>query len=154
MFSLLIAFVHFTNFRSFHHWFFWCFYFTTNFYYCFSPIFFTLTVFLSDTSFSYCCTASATDWRELVLLSGVFYLTLLPHICHSKASATDLRELFYPQEVSTLRSFPILGTTYFYQGFTRSQHFLLQDCRAYHWGSKQRPGSSACLNYTEFSKRC
>ena len=153
MFSLLIAFVHFTNFRFFHHCFFWCFYFTTNFYYCFSPIFFTLTVFSSDTSLFYCCTASATDLRQLVLLSGVFYLTLLPHSCHSKASATDLRVLFYLQEISTLRSFPIFGTTCFYQGSTRSQHFLLQDCRVYHSGSKQRPGPSVCLNYTELSKR-
>ena len=147
MFSLLIAFVHFTNC------FFWCFYFTTNFYYCFSPIFFTLTVFSSDTSFFYCCTASATDLRELVVFSRVFYLTLLPHSCHSKASATDLRVLFYAQKISTLRSFPIFGTTCFYQGFTRSQHFLLQDSRAYHSGSKQRTGPSVCLNYTEFSKR-
>ena len=43
-----------------------------------------------------CCTAIATDLRKLFLLSGVFYLTLLPHICHSTASSTDLRELFFP----------------------------------------------------------
>ena len=53
MFSLLIAFVHFTNFRVFHHCFFRCFFFTTDFYYCFSgvfisPTFFTITFFLRE----------------------------------------------------------------------------------------------------------
>ena len=30
-----------------------------------------------------CCTVSATDLKELFLLSGVFYLTLLPDIWHN-----------------------------------------------------------------------
>ena len=59
-----------------------------------SPTFFTLTAFLLHTSFLCCCTASATDLREHLLPSGVFYLTLLPHICYSIGGATDLRELF------------------------------------------------------------
>ena len=39
--------------------------------------------FLSVTSFLCCCTVSVTDWRELILLSGIFYLTLLPNIWHN-----------------------------------------------------------------------
>ena len=64
--SLLIAFFHVTNFAA----------------------------FLSGTSLC-CCTTSATDLREFLLLSCLFHLTLLPHICHSTASATDLREPFF-----------------------------------------------------------
>ena len=57
---VLIAFIHFTNFL------------------------YTDSFFLPDTSFLYCCTWSATDLRELFLLSGgVFYLTLLPDIWHT-----------------------------------------------------------------------
>ena len=82
VFSLLIAFVHFITVSSgvfisplilllFS---FLCFHFS-NFLYC--------DCFLSGTSFLCCCTASATDLREFFLLSGVFYLTLLPDICHN-----------------------------------------------------------------------
>ena len=39
--------------------------------------------FLSGTLFLCCCTASATDLRELFLVSGVFYLSLLPEIWHN-----------------------------------------------------------------------
>ena len=65
MFSLLIC--------SLHHCFFRYFYFTTGFFGC----------FLSGTSFLRCCTVSATVLRELFLLSGLFYLTLLPDIWHN-----------------------------------------------------------------------
>ena len=53
-----------------------------------------------------CCTLSATDLREFFLLSGVFYLTRLPHICHNTASATDLRELFLLSDVFYLTLLP------------------------------------------------
>ena len=72
-------------------------YFTTDFYYCFSvvfisPIFFTMTVFLSGTSFLCCCTASGTDSRELFLLAGIFVLNL------SGSPATFKEELPAPRE--------------------------------------------------------
>ena len=62
-------------------------YFTTDFYYCFSvvfisPIFFTMTVFLSGTSFLCCCTASGTDSRELFLLAGIFVSNLSGSSCN------------------------------------------------------------------------
>ena len=96
-------------FRVFHQCFFRCSDFTVDFYYCLliafvhsitvssgvfiSPLVlllffecFHFTNFLyrdwvlSGTSFLRCCTASATNLRELFLLSIVFYLTLLPNI--------------------------------------------------------------------------
>ena len=54
--------------------------------------------FLSGTSFLCCCTASATDLRELFSLSGVF----------------------------TLHFFPRFGTTSFYQGFPGAGSFALK----------------------------
>ena len=47
---------------------------------------------------------SATNLGEVFPLSGIFYLTLLPHISHSNASATDLRELSLPSDIFTLQS--------------------------------------------------
>ena len=53
--------------------FFECFDFTNFLYHdCFLPV----------SSFLCCCTVSVTDWRELILLSGILYLTLLPNIWH------------------------------------------------------------------------
>ena len=85
VFSLLIALVHFTNFRVFHYCLFKCFYFTTDFYYCFSSVFisstfFTMTVFLPGTSFFY---RECYGFERAFLLSGVFYLALLPDIWHN-----------------------------------------------------------------------
>ena len=82
---------------SLHHCFFkWFFYFTTDFTIAFSsvfisPTFFTMTVFFffSGVSFLCCCTACATDLRELFFLLAVVYL----------------------------HSFLTFGTTYFYQCF-------------------------------------
>ena len=70
--SLLIPFFHVTNFP--YHDCFFCY-------------------FLFGTSFFCCCTASATDFRELFLLSGVYYLTLLPDIIKASlgASSSSLR---------------------------------------------------------------
>ena len=106
----------------FHHWFCSCFHF--------SPLIFTsvfwlvslliaffyesnvlchdcfFAAFLSGTSFWCYCAVNTTDLRKLFFLSGDFYLTLLPHIYHSTASATDLRGLFYPLVFLTLHSFP------------------------------------------------
>ena len=81
--SLLIAFGYFHQLQLFYHCFFRWFHFTTDFYYCFSgvfisPTFFTMIVFLSGTSFLCCGTVSATNFKVLFLLSGVFYLTYLP----------------------------------------------------------------------------
>ena len=44
-----------------------------------------------------------------------FYLTLLPHICHSTASATNFREAFCSQVFFALHSFPTFSTTCIYQ---------------------------------------
>ena len=86
VFSLLIAFVHFITvslgvFFLFFFFsplilllFFECFHFTKFLY---------RDCFLSGTSFLCCCTANATDLRELFLLSGVLYLTLRPEIWHN-----------------------------------------------------------------------
>ena len=88
------------------------------------------------------------------LLSGFFYLKPFPHICHSTASATDLRELFLLSGVFTLHTFPTFGTICFYHGFPGSWQFFLEGCRASsHWGSKHRTSLSVCLNHTVFSKR-
>ena len=84
----------------FHHWFlplfFVCFH-------CWLHFFMWLTFFVMTAFLLLFCqvlrfgvAVSTTDLRKLFFLSGVFYLTLLPHIYHSTASATDLRGLFYP----------------------------------------------------------
>ena len=78
-FSLLIAFVCFKNFRSFHH----CFFRLLLLHHHSLPLFFTSFLyrdffffFLTDTSFLCCGTRSATDLKELVLRSGAFYVFL------------------------------------------------------------------------------
>ena len=81
VFFFLIAFVHFTNFLY-------------------------LKCFLSGTSFLGCCAASATDLMERFLIKGVFYLALLPCICHSTASTMDLRELFLLSGIFFLTPLP------------------------------------------------
>ena len=87
---------------------------------------------LHFTSPLWCYTASATDLRELFLLSGVFYLTLLHDIWYND-------RLHQP---ALLSRFPC------------SLPFCLEcGCRASHYGSKHRPGPTACLNHTVFSKR-
>ena len=64
MFSFLHVFISTDVFGCTHR---WLHLFTSLFLHCFS-----------GTSFLHCCTASATDLRERVLLQGVFYLTLFP----------------------------------------------------------------------------
>ena len=95
----------------FRHWFlplFWgCFY-------CWLHFFHNFAGFLQGTSFLYGCTASATDFRELFLLWGVF---------------------FY-------HSFPTFGTIWFYQGLPGTRQFFLEGCRASASISKDRPGLS------------
>ena len=81
VFSFLIAFVHFTNFLY-------------------------LKCFFSGTSFLGCCAASASDLIERFLIKGVFYLALLPCICHSTASTMDLRELFLLSGICYLTLLP------------------------------------------------
>ena len=61
VFSLLIAFAHFTLPSNV----------------------LMLPTFFAVTSFLFCCTASATDLRERFLLSDISYLTLLPNIWHN-----------------------------------------------------------------------
>ena len=85
--------------------------------YCFSsvfisPTFFTVLVFLPGTLFLCCCTTSATDLREVCLLSDVIYLKLLPDIWHNLL----------------LSRFPW------------GQQFRLEAYRVSHWGSKHRLG--------------
>ena len=75
--------------RVFHHCFYRCFHFTPLIFTTFWGVILLLitlfhvtnfAAFMLGTSFLCCCTASATDLSELFLLSGVFYLTLLPDI--------------------------------------------------------------------------
>ena len=96
--------------------FFECFDFTNFLYHdCFLPV----------SSFLCCCTVSVTDWRELFLLSGILYLTLLPNIWHNLL----LSRLPWGRQ------------------------FSLEGCTASHWGLKHRPSPSFCLNHTVFSKK-
>ena len=121
-----------------HHCFYRCFHFSplfsTTVFWVFLLLiaFFHFSAFMSGTLFLCCCTASGTDFKDLFLLSGVFYLTLLSHICHITASARDLRELFFSQAFFTLHSFPLFGRTYFYQGFPGSPQFFLEGSKASH----------------------
>ena len=124
--------------RVFHHCFFRCFYFTIVFavvfgcFHCWLHLLTSLFTSLHFTSPLRCYTASATDLRKLFLLSGVFYLTLLHDIWYND-------RLHQP---ALLSRFPC------------SLPFCLEcGCRASHYGSKHRPGPSACLNHTVFSKR-
>ena len=106
MFSLLFAFVHFTNFRDFYHCFFRCFRFTTDFYYCFSPNFFTLTVFCLGAMFFMLLHRQCNGFEKAIFTLKCFLPNTPPHICYSTASATDLGELFLPQGVFYLTLFP------------------------------------------------
>ena len=86
--------------------FFWVFsFFTTVFqvfslliaFFFISPPFFTLTAFLLLFCQVLCfCIAvlRVLCISESFFCTGVFYLTLLSHICHSIASTTDSREIF------------------------------------------------------------
>ena len=69
-------------------------------------------------AFSFSSTASATVLSGHFLLTGVFYLMLLPDI---------------------------FGATCFYQGFPGSWQLFLEICRASYWSLKHRPGLSVCL---------
>ena len=137
VFSSFIAFFHFTNFRVFRHTFVSCFHITSDFYYIFSrvfisPTFFGMTVFCQVLRFCFIALrVLRIRERFFFLLSGDFYLTLLPHICHSTVSSTDFRELFLVSDVN-LHSFQTFDTTCFYQCFPRSRQFLLEGCRASH----------------------
>ena len=158
-FSLLIAFVCFKNFRSFHH----CFFRLLLLHHHSLPLFFTSFLyrdffFFFDRYFIFVLRYQECYGFERACFTFRCFLRFFrrvftPYICHRTASAMDLRELFYLQDIFTLRFFPTFGITCFYQGFTRSQPFFFDDRRAYHWVSKLRPGPSVCLNYTEFSKR-
>ena len=52
--------------------------------------------------------------------------------------------IFYSQAFFTLCSFTDILICV-YQGFTGSQQFFLEICRASYWFSKHRPGPSVCL---------
>ena len=140
----------------FHHWFlplfFVCFHCWLHFFMWLT--FFVMTAFLLlfYQVLRFGVAVSTTDLRKLFFLSGVFYLTLLPHIYHSTASATDLRGLFYPLVFLTLHSFPTFCKSCFYQDFPGSRQFFLGGCMASHRGLKHRPVPSVCLNHTVFSK--
>ena len=55
--------------------------------------------------------------------------------------------IFYPQAFFTLRSFNDILTCV-YQGFPGNRHFFLEVCRASYWSSKDTPGPSVCLIYS------
>ena len=103
MLSLLIAFVHLTNLRVFHHCFFRCFYFTTDF-----SIVFRVFSF---------------HQLSLPLLFFVRYVifVLLYHECYGFE-----RAFFRFQAFFTLLSFPISDTTCIYQGFLGAGSFALK----------------------------
>ena len=109
----------------------------------FMSAFFTLTAFCCSFVKYFilsCCTASATDLRELFLLSGIFYLTFFPHICHSTTSAMDFRELFLPSGIFYLTLLPNMWHNNFYWAFSGSWQFFLEGCRTSQLGLKHRPG--------------
>ena len=91
-------------------------FFITDFYHCFSG-FFTVDCIFSCHQF---CSffvryfafvllyRTCYGFKRTFLLSSVFYLTLLPHICHSTASASDFRELFILSGVFHLTLLPYI----------------------------------------------
>ena len=83
-----------------------------------------------------------------VFISPTFFT-----LCCCTASAANLREFFYSHVYFTLHSFPTFDTTCFYQGFPGSQQLFVEGFRASHWGSKQVPCPSVCMNHTVFIKR-
>ena len=98
--------------RAFHHCFFRCFNFTTDFYYCFSsvfisPTFFTVIVFfLSGTSFLCYCTASATDLREHFFTFRHFFpQTPFIHLLRYRKGYRFEWALFIVRRFFTLHSF-------------------------------------------------
>ena len=117
--------------RAFHHSFFSCFYFITDFYYCWLHLFIspTLGFFITISLGVSISPLIFTDLRKLFLFSCNFYLTLLPHICHRTASATDLRELSCSQAFFTLHSGHLaqrdVASHCIYHGFPRSRAVLL-----------------------------
>ena len=149
----------------FHHCFIRCFHFTTDFYYCFSGVFFVDCIcsfhqlflpwlfFYQVLRFCGVVLWALRIWESSFLLSGIFCLKLLPHICHSTASATDLKELFLLSSIFYLLSFLTFGTICFYEGFPGSCQYFLEGCSASYWGSKYRSRLSVCLNHTVFNKR-
>ena len=100
-----------------------------------------------------CCTASATDLRDLFLLAGVFCLILLPTFAKVPQVLWIWENFFYPETFFNLHSFPTFGTTCFYHGFPGSRHFFHEGCRASHWGSKHRSSPYLCLNHIMLSKK-
>ena len=96
-------------------------------------VFLLLIAFFHVTNFLYpdcflrlfsCCTASATNFRELFILSIVFYFTLLLGICHNLLLSR-------------------LGSS----SPWRLQGLVLR------LETQTRPAASVCLNHTMFSKR-
>ena len=94
--------------RVFHHRFFGCFNFTTDFHYCW------LHLFISRNFYS----------------QVVFTLHSIPTFATVLRVLQIWESLFYSQAFFTLHSFPTFGTTCFYQGFPWSRQFFLERCRA------------------------
>ena len=147
----------FAGVSIFHHWFlplfFVCFHCWLHFF--MSLTFFAMTAFLllfcQVLRFGVAVPLVLRIWESFFSVRR-FYLTLLPHIYHSSASATDLRGLFYSLVFLTLHSFPTFCINCFYQDFPGNRHFFLEGCMASHRGLKHRAGPSVCLNHTVFSK--
>ena len=123
VFSLLIAFVNFINFRVFHH--------------CLGGFILLLIFTIVFRVFSF----YKLSFPWLVFCVDVPWVLWIGE------------SIFYSQVFFSLHSFPTFGTTCFYQDFSASRQFFLEGCRVSHWVLKHRPGQFVCLNHTVFSKK-
>ena len=104
-----------------------------------SPTFFTITVFLSGTSFFVFALEVLQIWqifRGFLDLRGFTLRRFLPYTPSQHLAQRDV------------------APTCFYQGFPMSQQFFLESYRTSLWSSKHRPSPSSFLNHTVASKRC
>ena len=91
-------------------------------------------------------------WESFFYFQAFFLLHSFPTFATVAWVLRIWGGLLYCQAFFTLHSFSKFGTTCFYQGFSGSRQFFHEGWRTYHWGLKQRPGPSACLNHTVFRK--
>ena len=149
--------------RVFHHCFFRCFHFTTEFYYCW------LHLFISST-LGFFITVSSDVFISRLILTIVFRMLSfhqlsLPWLCQVLRFMLLYRECYgFERTFFTLRRFlPYSPSRHLaqrdvapaciYQGFPESRQFFLEGCRTSDWVSKHRPSPSVCLNLIVLSKR-
>ena len=113
VFSLLMAFVHYHSLP----WLLFC---------CFSVGYFVFVLLYSE----------CYRFVRIFLLSGVFYLTLLPTFATVLHVLGIWESFAYSKTLFTLHSFLTFDTTSFNQGFCGSWQFFLEGCRASHWRSR------------------